>query len=93
MVPAPTSYQVRKDLIITQNKWHSKSPRITFPEEVMKIEKKKNVPDPTAYKPKFRLTEPKITGCFSFKAEREGQLDEAMKIGSEMVAPKDRNFS
>jgi hypothetical protein len=51
IVPAPTSYQVRKDLTITQNKWHSKSPRITFPEEVMKIEKKKNVPDPTAYKP------------------------------------------
>ena len=59
----------------------------------MKIEKKKNIPDPTAYKPKFKLTEPKIIGCFSFKAEREGQLDEAMKIGSEMVAPKDKNFS
>ena len=57
------------------------------------LEKKKNVPDPTAYKPVYRLTEPKIVGCFNFKSEREGQLDEAMKIGSEMVAPKDRNFS
>jgi len=38
----------------------------------MKIEKKKNFPDPTVYKPKYRLIEPKILGCFSLKAEREG---------------------
>lgn len=39
------------------------------------------------------MTEPKILGCFSLKSERTGKLDEAFRIGSEMVAPKDRIFS
>lgn len=82
-VPPPTQYTVAKDFTFKQNMIHGKSPKLTFCDEIQKREKKNKMPEPATYKIEHKLTEPKLLGCFGFKSERNGYIEESFVIGKE----------
>jgi hypothetical protein len=83
IVPPPTQYTVAKDFTMKQNMLNQKSPRITLPVEIEKREKKLKFPEPATYKIEHKLTENRLLGCFGFKSERNGYIEESFVIGKE----------
>jgi len=66
-----------KDFFIKANAITSKSPRVMPSEEIEKIAKKNHFPDQCTYKLEHKQVETKTLGCFNFKADRTGYLEEA----------------
>lgn len=50
---------------------------------IEKREKKLKFPEPASYKVNHRLTENRLLGCFGFKSERNGYIEESFVIGKE----------
>lgn len=50
-------------------------------------------PDQGTYKPSHSMCEQRITGCFNFKAERSGHIEEAGLIGKLQPTYKDKKYS
>ena len=86
-VPAPTKYKVEGNLADTKhNPCHQKSPRLTEAAEIQIKEKRRKMPAVGAYKPNFKRVEPSTLGCFKWKSDRAGYLEEAMWRGSKQPA-------
>lgn len=92
MVPSPNTYNVMKDMTVKQNMLNQKSPRITVAGEIEIQEKKKKFPEPATYKIEHRLVENRTLGCFGFKSDRSGYLEEAAVIGKEQMPYFNKNF-
>jgi len=75
-VPSPASYTIAKDMTIKANCIVNKSPRITQPVEIETQAKKDKFPDVGTYSPKYKKQEARLLGCFSFKGDRSGFLEE-----------------
>lgn len=76
-------YQIAKDFTFKQNMLHQKSPRITLPMQIEKREKKLKFPEPATYKINHKQTDARLLGCFGFKSERNGYIEESFVIGKE----------
>lgn len=92
-VPPPTQYTVAKDFSIKTNMLNQKSPRITLPLEIEKREKKNRFPEPATYKIENKLVENRLLGCFGFKSERNGYIEESFVIGKEQAPYYNKNYT
>ncbi len=72
---------------------HSKSPRVTMAVEIEKTVKKNAFPEPASYKPSTRVVQNRTLGCFNFKCDRSGYLEEAGLIGKQQAPFVDKNYS
>ena len=90
IVPSPDKYNIAKDLVIKQNPMHQKSPRKLYTDEIARFWKINQRPDMGTYQLNFKLTDRKLEGCFNFKSDRSGYLEEASLIGKEK--PVLKNF-
>jgi len=72
---------------------NQKSPRTMIFDEIKRKAHLNKTPDTGTYKPSFSLTDQRTTGCFNFKSDRNGYVDEAGVIGMEQPSYKDKNFS
>jgi hypothetical protein len=81
-IPGPGHYPISKTpFIFKQNMINQKAPRSFISTDIEKAEKKKKFPEPATYKINHKPTEPKLLGCFKFKAERQGYIEECFVIG------------
>ena len=95
IVPPPNQYTVAKDFTIKANAIVNKSPRITLAGSIENQAKKDKYPAPDHYKinRKQVSTEGRTLGCFNFKSDRSGFLDECQLIGKEVHQPYfDKNW-
>lgn len=92
-VPAPTSYNITKDMTIKANAIVNKSPRITQPEEIQVQAKKDKFPDVGSYSPNYKKQEARLLGCFGFKSDRSGFLEERQVIGKESAPFGIKNYN
>jgi len=92
-VPAPNKYNLQGDFILKANAITGKSPRTMPSEEIMLTAKRNGYPDQCTYKLSHTQTEKKPSGCFNFKSDRNGYLEEAALIGKESALFKDKNYS
>ena len=93
MVPPPDTYNVRKDLTVKMNVMNQKSARLTVASEIERNEKKKKFPEPASYKLQHNQVETRTLGCFDFKSDRSGYLEEAAVIGKEQAPYCNKNYS
>ncbi len=91
-VPSPHAYTTAKDLLSPHNPMYAKSPRVTVAVEIEKQAKKKNFPEPTTYSPQMKLVQAHRTGCFSFKADRSGYIDECKLKGAISPPFAEKNY-
>jgi len=91
--PGPTAYNMMGDLIVPYNPMTSKSPRIMESDEIAKNAKRNKSPDQGSYTPLFKLKEGRTLGCFNFKSDRNGYIEEASLIGKESPKYHDKNYS
>jgi hypothetical protein len=81
-IPGPGHYPMKKEpFIFKQNMCNQKAPRSFISTDIEKAEKKKRFPEAATYKINYKPTEPKLLGCFKFKGERHGYVDECMLLG------------
>ena len=74
------------------NVMNQKAPRVTVAGEIEKTERRKKYPEPATYKLSHKLVEERPLGCFGFKSDRNGYLEEAAVIGKEQAPYCNKNF-
>lgn len=82
-----------QDLAFKQNMLNQKSPRTMAFDEIKRKAQLYKSPDQATYKPEHSLIEKRITGCFKFKSDRNGYIEEAGVIGKEQPTYKDKKYS
>uniref|UniRef100_A0A7S3FZ33 Uncharacterized protein n=1 Tax=Strombidium rassoulzadegani TaxID=1082188 RepID=A0A7S3FZ33_9SPIT len=92
-VPPPNTYNINRELSIKQNMMHAKSPRVTMVGEIQKTQKKNSFPEPASYKLSTTLIDRRPKGCFNFKSDRNGYIEECYLIGKNSPLVFDKQYS
>ena len=71
----PAHYEIMGNLALKGKSGLCKSPRNTIAMDVESTAKREPRPAPSAYNPK--PVQPRLKGCFNFKSDRVGQIDDA----------------
>jgi len=64
-----------------------------FADDILFQAKKDRFPDQGTYKLNYNRVEVKTMGCFNFKSDRSGHIEEAMVIGKEQPPLRNPNYT